>query len=120
MRLNGSFSKHLERKSFRSSEIFSGIGIGSCTILIMAEQGCKVKYGGFVVRSSITVQPRLQISQAEVSWPFISMTSGAIQYGVPTTELLFSESVSLVATPKSASLTIPSLVVRILPPFMSL
>jgi hypothetical protein len=60
------------------------------------------------------------MSQAEVSWPFISMTSGAIQYGVPTTELLFSESVSLVATPKSASLTIPSLVVRILPPFMSL
>lgn len=60
------------------------------------------------------------MSQAEVTLPLISMTSGAIQYGDPTAELLFSLSVSFVATPKSASLTIPSLVVKILAPLMSL
>ena len=54
--------------------------------------------------------------------PTISMTSGAIQYGVPTTGSLMAVSrVSSirVATPKSASLTIPCLVVRMLAPLMS-
>ena len=66
------------------------------------------------------MHPTDQISHAEVMCPLISITSGAIQYGVPANELLRSVSVSLVATPKSASLTIPSLVVRILAPLMSL
>ena len=56
-------------------------------------------------------QATLQMSAAAVTL-VISMTSGAIQYGVPTTErrrLLFasSNSPSLAATPKSASLTRP-------------
>ena len=69
----------------------------------------------------MAVHPTLQMSEAEVM-PTISMTSGAIQYGVPTTGSLMAVSrVSSirVATPKSASLTIPCLVVRMLAPLMS-
>lgn len=76
--------------------------------------------GGLPVRSSKTVQPTDQMSQAEVIWPDISITSGAIQYGVPANEIFFTASVSLVATPKSASFTTPFSVTKMLPPLISL
>jgi len=47
----------------------SGIGIGSSvslTIFINAVHGFKSKYGGFSFNNSITVQPKLQISQENV------------------------------------------------------
>jgi galactokinase/mevalonate kinase-like predicted kinase len=61
--------KHFWRKSLASSEIPSGMGIGSSvsfTILISAVHGFKSKYGGFSFSNSITVQPKLQISQENV------------------------------------------------------
>ena len=65
----------------------------------------------------MTVQPRLHISDAVVA-PDSSITSGAIQYGVPTT--LDSLNVDVrVATPKSANLTSPCFVVRMFAPLMS-
>jgi len=66
------------------------------------------------------VHATLHMSQAEVTCPEASIISGAIQYGVPTIEFLPSLSFSLVATPKSANLTLASLVVNIFPPLMSL
>jgi hypothetical protein len=70
------------------------------------------------------VQPKDHISQAVVIYGYISITSGAIQYGVPANALLllfwYAPSSNFVATPKSATLTTPSLVVKILAPFMSL
>jgi hypothetical protein len=80
--------------------------------------GCSLWYGGFPSISSMTVQPTLQMSEDVVA-PESSMTSGAIQYGVPTT-LDWSRPDCFVATPKSASLTLPSFVVRMLAPLMSL
>lgn len=61
--------KHFCKKSLTSSEIPSGIGIGSSvslTIFINAVHGFKSKYGGFSFNNSITVQPKLQISQENV------------------------------------------------------
>lgn len=67
----------------------------------------------------MTVQPTLQISEAEVA-PESCMISGAIQYGVPTTWASLSGPARvLVETPKSASLTVPSLVVKMFAPLMS-
>lgn len=76
------------------------------------------------VSNSMAKQPTLQMSAAVVT-ALSSTTSGAIQYGVPTGEaslpalLSASSSPSFAATPKSASLTRPSLVVRILAPLIS-
>lgn len=68
----------------------------------------------------MTVQPTLQISEAEVA-PDNCMISGAIQYGVPTTcASLSGPARVLVETPKSANLTVPSFVVRMLAPLISL
>lgn len=56
-------------------------GIGGCsslTILNRACMGCSLWYGGFPSISSITVHPRLHMSD-EVVAPESSMTSGAIQ-----------------------------------------
>lgn len=65
----------------------------------------------------MTVHPKLQMSDAVVA-PDSSMTSGAIQYGVPTTLDSLNPVVRL-ATPKSASLTRPSFVVKMLAPLIS-
>lgn len=69
-------------------------------------------YGGRPVSSSITVQPRDQMS-ALVDAPLSSMTSGAIQFGVPATSFI-SRSIArrLRDTPKSDSFTLPFFVVR--------
>jgi hypothetical protein len=71
-------------------------------------------YGGRPVSNSMTVQPSDQISDL-VDAPLSSMTSGAIQLGVPATSLI-SRSIArrLSETPKSESFTFPVLVVRIL------
>jgi len=69
------------------------------------------------------VAPRLHISHAGVVTAFYSSIftiSGAIQYGVPTTEFDFEVSENYFATPKSANLTTPSFVVKIFAPLMSL
>lgn len=69
-------------------------------------------YGGLPVKSSMTVHPRDHMS-ALVDAPLSSMTSGAIQLGVPATSFI-SRSMArrLRETPKSDSLTLPFLVVR--------
>ena len=71
-------------------------------------------YGGRPVNSSITVHPRDQMSDF-VDAPLSSMTSGAIQFGVPWTSLI-SRSIArrLSDTPKSDSFTLPVFVVRML------
>ena len=69
--------------------------------------------------SSKMVHPRDQISEAVVKAD-IWMISGAIQYGVPTTEFFaVGRESSFLATPKSASLTCPSLVINRLAPLIS-
>ena len=67
----------------------------------------------------MTVHAKDQISDL-VDAPFSSMTSGAIQFGVPATSLI-SRSIArrLRETPKSDSLTLPVLVVRMLAAFKS-
>lgn len=71
-------------------------------------------YGGRPVSSSITVHPKDQMSDLGEA-PFNSMTSGAIQFGVPATSFI-SRSIArkFKETPKSESLTLPVLVVRML------
>jgi hypothetical protein len=66
------------------------------------------------VSNSITVHPRDQMSDLGEA-PFNSMTSGAIQFGVPATSFI-SRSIArkFKETPKSDSLTLPFLVVRML------
>ena len=58
--------------------------------------------------NSIAVIPRLQMS-ALWSYPLCLMTSGDIQYGVPTNVFFLADKVpdSWPETPKSASLTSP-------------
>src|SRR6266542_3134204 len=72
-------------------------------------------YGGLPVNNSMTVQPKLQISDL-VEAPLSSITSGAIQFGVPATSLLISLSTArrLRETPKSVNFTLPFFVVRML------
>lgn len=50
----------------------------------MAAYCNRSKYGGLHVNNSMTVQPNDHISHEVERWPDISITSGAIQYGVPT------------------------------------
>lgn len=68
--------------------------------------GCSSAYGGSPLASSIAVMPRLQIS-ALWSYPDCLITSGLIQYGVPTKVFFLADSVpdNWPDTPKSASLT---------------
>ena len=70
--------------------------------------GCSSAYGGSPLASSIAVMPKLHIS-ALWSYPLCLMTSGDIQYGVPTNVFFFADSVpdNCPDTPKSASLTSP-------------
>eukprot|EP00966_Prymnesium_polylepis_P121570 2809595-Prymnesium_polylepis.1 len=92
----------------------------SFTMQKSADIGASSKKGGAPVTSSMTVQPTDQMSEAVVK-PDIWMISGAIQYGVPTTELacVSAPLSSLVATPKLASFTWPPVEIRMLAPLMS-
>ena len=82
-----SFLKHCIRKSVHRSEMPGGSGGQfSWTMRKSADMGASSKKGGAPEMSSITVQPTDQTSLAVVK-PDIWMISGAIQYGVPTTEL---------------------------------
>ena len=69
-------------------------------------------YGGLPVSSSTTVHASDQMSDL-VDAPLSSITSGAIQFGVPATSFI-SRSIArrLSDTPKSESFTFPFLVVR--------
>jgi len=77
-------------------------------------------YGGLPVNNSITVQPNDHISDF-VEVPFSSITSGAIQFGVPAISFWVWRSIArrLRDTPKSESFTFPFFVVRILAAFKS-
>ena len=70
----------------------------------------------------MTVQPTLQTSERSVA-PDILITSGAIQYGVPTTSRTAPEPMVedcvWIATPKSARRTSPSWSTRMLAALMS-
>lgn len=76
-------------------------------------------YGGRPVSNSMTVHASDQMSDL-VDAPLSSMTSGAIQFGVPATSFI-SRSIALKfsETPKSDSLTLPFFVVRIFAAFKS-
>ena len=69
-------------------------------------------YGGVPVKSSMTVQPSDQMSDC-VDAGLSSMTSGAVQFGMPTTSFMYPMARKLSETPKSESLTFPFRVVRI-------
>mmetsp|Transcript_6297 Transcript_6297/g.19012 ORF Transcript_6297/g.19012 Transcript_6297/m.19012 type:complete len:244 (-) Transcript_6297:859-1590(-) len=74
-----SFVKHLRRKSSSEPDMSEGSGgLSSVTILYMAENSFRSPYGGFPVRSSTMVQPKLQMSDS-VDTPVREMISGAIQ-----------------------------------------
>lgn len=76
-------------------------------------------YGGRPVSSSIIVQANDHMSDL-VEAPLSSITSGAIQLGVPTTFLTsYFMARRLRETPKSESLTFPVFVVRMLAAFRS-
>ena len=104
----------------------SGTSLRVCALSATAEPNCTKAsnppviafpispYGGRPVNNSITVHPSDQISDF-VDAPLSSMTSGAIQFGVPATSLI-SRSIArrLSDTPKSDSLTFPVFVVRML------
>jgi len=66
------------------------------------------------VSNSITVHPRDQISDLGEA-PFNSITSGAVQLGVSATSFIpLSIARKFSETPKSDSLTLPFLVLRML------
>mmetsp|Transcript_4502 Transcript_4502/g.10850 ORF Transcript_4502/g.10850 Transcript_4502/m.10850 type:complete len:251 (+) Transcript_4502:570-1322(+) len=114
-----SFTKQRNRKSCRSSDSPSGSGgCASFTMWYIADICVSSKCGGTPVSNSSTVQPTDQMSEAVVKAD-ISMVSGAIQYGVPTTDCVLSCSSVRRATPKSASFTCPSRVTSTLAPLMS-
>uniref|UniRef100_A0A182IPB1 Uncharacterized protein n=1 Tax=Anopheles atroparvus TaxID=41427 RepID=A0A182IPB1_ANOAO len=76
-------------------------------------------YGGFPSAISRAVMPSDQMSATQ-SYPISSITSGAIQNGVPMTVFRFAiVSVSCPATPKSASFAWPSELSSMLPALMS-
>ena len=70
--------------------------------------GCSSAYGGSPFASSIAVIPKLQMS-ALWSYPLCLITSGDIQYGVPTKVFFLADNVpdNCPETPKSASFTSP-------------
>lgn len=145
----GSLLKHSSKKFRSIGESPSGMGgLSSSTIRNITRSACQhtceqlgmidvpvsplgmSPYGGRPVSSSITTQPRDQISDL-VEAPWSSITSGAtiiqrqkadikedkqnsLQFGVPATSLTFSIACKFSDTPKSESLTLPFLVVRIL------
>ena len=130
-RSRGSLRKHAFRKLRSSGDIPGGVGgCSSRTIANSAGIGWRSKYGGEPVSSSTTTHATDHTSLFGSNVPLISITSGAIQYGVPTTSpssfgLLLASLVTapsppiLAALPKSASLTHPSLVARRLAPLTS-
>jgi hypothetical protein len=95
--------KQRSKNSLKSDPIFGGSGgTGSTTMRYIAAIASRLKYGGEPVSNSTTVLPTLHISlvlsalsleafeciqgvSGYLENPIISMISGAIQYGVPTT-----------------------------------
>lgn len=102
-------------------EIFGGKGgQSSSTMWYRADIAIRSAYGGLPVKSSTIVHARDQISDFGQA-PFISITSGAIQLGVPAGVPLPSSCFILrfKDTPKSVSLISPVFVVRIFAAFRS-
>lgn len=67
----------------------------------------------------MTVQPTDQISHLVDGSNSPIIIYGAIQYGLPAADMVFCDSYILIATPKSANLTFPCLVINILAPLIS-
>ncbi len=110
--------KHWATKSLNANDHFSlslSVGGGSREIINITRMGCTLQRGGDTSAISIALIPNAHMStfpSYRDSW----ITSGAIQWGVPIKVLrLLLVSVSWAATPKSASLTSPRSVNRILP-----
>ena len=85
--------------------LFLSLGGGISRILLIAWRGGSLKNGGSPSTISITMMPK---DQTSTSGPYGSreMTSGAIQYGVPTKDFLFGSSWETWAqNPKSDNLT---------------
>mmetsp|Transcript_45517 Transcript_45517/g.67077 ORF Transcript_45517/g.67077 Transcript_45517/m.67077 type:complete len:228 (-) Transcript_45517:209-892(-) len=120
---SGFMVRHLAMKSsmicgnFVSSRTFGGEFIMGMRKIALI--GCMWENGGTPSAISMTEMPSDQMSALK-SYESSLMTSGAIQKGVPINVLrLASVSFSCVHTPKSASLTAPSSVKRILLHLMS-
>mmetsp|Transcript_3497 Transcript_3497/g.12327 ORF Transcript_3497/g.12327 Transcript_3497/m.12327 type:complete len:297 (+) Transcript_3497:1378-2268(+) len=122
-RSSGSSCRHWLRNSCMSVDHRSGSfrpGMPFVVIKNSALSGGKSIYGGSPSASSMSRMPRLQMSTC---WSYSEprMSSGAIQYGVPTIVcLLVLPLDSCAAYPKSAILTMPSPPTRTLSLLMSL
>ena len=119
----GSLTSAVATKSTNVSEKRSGFSSCGGAPLAIAKStlstGCISWCGGWHCAISIAVTPSDHTSARASYLPFW-MTSGAIQCGVPMTELrLDAVELSCAATPKSASLTRPSLLKRMFALLMS-
>lgn len=96
----------IKNSTYIPFQLVSGMKNLASSIQVVTFMGCSSAYGGSPLASSIAVIPRLHIS-ALWSYPDCLITSGLIQYGVPTNVFFLAESVPLSwpETPKSASLT---------------
>ncbi len=121
-RRSGFFTKHAATKSFRSRLYWlpCNRGAGAFGMRNRTFIGCVLAFGGSAFAISIVVIPRDQMSALK-SYPDCSITSGAIQNGVPTNVFRCDFMlVSCAATPKSANLTLPDSARRTLAALTSL
>ena len=118
---SGAFTNHESMKFLsRGDTDLSGTGascVATCQSIFM---GAFLSKGGDPSHNSMATMPRDQISTPK-PYSYFSITSGAIQHGVPRTALRVGFSaVSCVAIPKSPILTVPNLLIIILSDFISL
>mmetsp|Transcript_9949 Transcript_9949/g.36387 ORF Transcript_9949/g.36387 Transcript_9949/m.36387 type:complete len:204 (-) Transcript_9949:615-1226(-) len=112
---DGSFWRHIATTSLKYlvnlplSPSTSNVGGGFCKVMRRTFMGGYLANGACPWASSKHVIPRDHMSARQSYPPTCSMTSGAIQHGVPTNvwrDLLLSPKFTAV-TPKSASITLP-------------
>mmetsp|Transcript_30947 Transcript_30947/g.68539 ORF Transcript_30947/g.68539 Transcript_30947/m.68539 type:complete len:258 (+) Transcript_30947:2600-3373(+) len=131
-RRRGSFCRHLVTTSLMYLlkcflPLSSSVGGGFCRVISSTFMGGNLANGACPCAISSSVIPNDQMSAA-LSYPSVcSITSGAIQHGVPTKVILVALSwpqdplrSKEAATPKSPSLTDPSLSTKMLPALISL
>mmetsp|Transcript_11071 Transcript_11071/g.51287 ORF Transcript_11071/g.51287 Transcript_11071/m.51287 type:complete len:361 (+) Transcript_11071:682-1764(+) len=128
-RLDGSFWRQMDTKSRSALEKWwplsacsaSSCGGGFCRVISRTFIGGYLANGAWPWHSSSTVMPRLQISACQSYPATCSITSGAIQHGVPTKVAwgLAPEPQDAAETPKSPILTDPLSSMRMLPALTS-
>mmetsp|Transcript_2199 Transcript_2199/g.7705 ORF Transcript_2199/g.7705 Transcript_2199/m.7705 type:complete len:250 (-) Transcript_2199:618-1367(-) len=110
-RRSGLVSRLLAKKWWKARlhlALSASLGASLMVMSSSARRGGSCSSGGSPSAISMAVMPRLHTSTAP-SYSVPLMSSGAIQYGVPTTDVrLFSSLVNAMAKPKSATLTLPS------------